>query len=73
MREIFLRLESDNVEKRLEALDELAKQVSIAELAKQVSIADKKAVIKVLKEHILDWDEEVRAKVAHLLKMYMEK
>lgn len=64
MREIFLRLESENVEKRLEALDELAKQVSIA---------DKKAVIKVLKEHILDWDEEVRAKVAHLLKIYMEK
>ena len=64
MREIFLRLESENVEKRLEALDELAKQVSIA---------DKKAVIKVLKEHILDWDEEVRVKVAHLLKIYMEK
>ncbi|WP_295297473.1 hypothetical protein [uncultured Brachyspira sp.] len=64
MREIFLRLESDNVEKRLQALDELAKQVSIA---------DKKAVIKVLKEHILDWDEEVRVKVAHLLKLYMEK
>ena len=64
MREIFLRLESENVEKRLEALDELEKQISIA---------DKKAVIKVLKEHILDWDEEVRAKVAHLLKMYMEK
>ena len=64
MREIFLRLESENVEKRLEALDELAKQVSIA---------DKKAVIKVLKEHILDWDEDVRVKVAHLLKLYMEK
>ena len=64
MREIFLRLESENVEKRLEALDELEKQISVA---------DKKAVIKVLKEHILDWDEEVRAKVAHLLKIYMEK
>ncbi|WP_157150787.1 hypothetical protein [Brachyspira sp. SAP_772] len=64
MREIFLRLESENVEKRLQALDELEKQISVA---------DKKAVIKVLKEHILDWDEEVRAKVAHLLKIYMEK
>lgn len=64
MREIFLRLESENVEKRLQALDELEKQISTA---------DKKAVIKVLKEHILDWDEEVRAKVAHLLKLYMEK
>ena len=64
MREIFLRLESENVEKRLEALDELEKQISVA---------DKKAVIKVLKEHILDWDEEVRVKVAHLLKLYMEK
>lgn len=64
MREIFLRLESENVEKRLQALNELEKQVSIA---------DKKAVIKVLKEHILDWDEEVRVKVAHLLKIYMEK
>ena len=64
MREILLRLESENVEKRLEALDELAKQVSTA---------DKKAVIKALKEHILDWDEEVRVKVAHLLKLYMEK
>ena len=64
MREIFLRLESENVKKRLQALDELEKQISTA---------DKKAVIKVLKEHILDWDEEVRAKVAHLLKIYMEK
>ena len=64
MREIFLRLKSDSVEKRLEALDELAKQVSIA---------DKKAVIEVLKEHILDWDENVRVKVAHLLKLYTEK
>ena len=64
MREIFLRLESENVEKRLEALDELAKQVSVA---------DKKAVIEVLKEHILDWNEDVRVKVAHLLKIYMEK
>lgn len=64
MREIFLRLESENVEKRLSALDELEKQISVA---------DKKAVIKVLKEHILDWDEEVRVKVAHLLKLYMEK
>ena len=64
MREIFLRLESENVEKRLQALDDLEKQISTA---------DKKAVIKVLKEHILDWDEEVRAKVAHLLKIYMEK
>ena len=64
MREIFLQLESENVEKRLEALDELEKQISVA---------DKKAVIKVLKEHILDWDEEVRVKVAHLLKLYMEK
>ena len=64
MREIFLQLESENVEKRLNALDELEKQISVA---------DKKAVIKVLKEHILDWDEEVRAKVAHLLKIYMEK
>lgn len=64
MREIFLRLESENVEKRLQALDELEKQISTA---------DKKAVIKVLKEHILDWDEEVRAKVVHLLKIYMEK
>ena len=64
MREIFLRLESENVEKRLQALDELEKQISTA---------DKKAVIKVLKEHILDWDAEVRAKVAHLLKIYMEK
>ena len=64
MREIFLRLKSDSAEKRLEALDELAKQVSIA---------DKKAVIEVLKEHILDWDEDVRVKVAHLLKLYTEK
>ena len=64
MREIFLRLKSDSVEKRLEALDELAKQVSIA---------DKKAVIEALKEHILDWDEDVRVKVAHLLKLYTEK
>ena len=30
MREIFLQLESENVEKRLEALDELEKQISVA-------------------------------------------
>ncbi|WP_028331172.1 hypothetical protein [Brachyspira alvinipulli] len=61
MKEILSDLESDDVEKRLNALDELA---SI------VSTADRIAVIKALKPHILDWDENVRLKVAQVLKLY---
>ena len=61
MKEILADLESEDVEKRLNALDELA---SI------VSTADRIAVIKALKPQILDWDENVRLKVAQVLKLY---
>ena len=61
MNEIFALLESEEVEKRLEALEELAKNVENY---------DKITVIKALKPHILDWDENVRLKVAQVLKLY---
>ena len=61
MKEIFALLESEEVEKRLEALEELAKNVENS---------DKITVIKALKPHILDWDENVRLKVAQVLKLY---
>ncbi|WP_295163364.1 hypothetical protein [uncultured Brachyspira sp.] len=61
MKEIFALLESEEVEKRLEALEELAKNVDNT---------NKTAVIKALKPHILDWDENVRFRVAQVLKLY---
>ena len=61
MNEIFALLESEEVDKRLEALEELAKNVENS---------DKITVIKALKPHILDWDENVRLKVAQVLKLY---
>ena len=61
MKAILSDLESEDVEKRLNALDELASLVSTA---------DKITVIKALKPHILDWDESVRIKVAQVLKLY---
>ncbi|MBT8718780.1 hypothetical protein JQ824_01125 [Brachyspira hyodysenteriae] len=61
MNEIFALLESEEVDKRLEALEELAKNVENS---------DKTTVIKALKPHILDWDENVRIKVAQVLKLY---
>ena len=61
MNEIFALLESEEVEKRLEALEELAKNVENS---------DKITVVKALKPHILDWDENVRLKVAQVLKLY---
>lgn len=61
MKELLLKLESDEVNIRLQALEELAKKVDNI---------DKAAVIKALKPHILDWDDNVRAKVAHVLKLY---
>ncbi|AUJ49043.1 hypothetical protein [Brachyspira hyodysenteriae] len=61
MNEIFALLESEEVDKRLEDLEELAKNVENS---------DKTTVIKALKPHILDWDENVRLKVAQVLKLY---
>lgn len=61
MNEIFALLESEEVDKRLETLEELAKNVENS---------DKTTVIKALKPHILDWDENVRLKVAQVLKLY---
>lgn len=61
MKELLLELESEETEKRLHALEELANRVNNI---------DKAAVIKALKPHILDWDEDVRIKVAYVLKLY---
>ncbi|MEI0539746.1 hypothetical protein [Brachyspira pulli] len=61
MKEILALLEDEDAEKRLEALDELAKNVDNS---------DKTVVIKALKPHILDWDENVRLRVAQVLKLY---
>jgi len=47
----------------LHALDELAKIASSENINKVL-------IIKALKSHILDWDEDVRAKVSSVLKLY---
>ena len=56
-------IESEDIKKRLNALDELAKMVYAENI-------DRVLVIKALKSHILDWDEDVRAKVSSVLKLY---
>ena len=63
MKEILSELESEDIKKRLNALDELAKMVSAENI-------DRVLIIKALKSHILDWDEDVRAKVSSVLKLY---
>ena len=63
MKEILSELESEDIKKRLNALDELAKMVSAENI-------DRVLIIKALKSHILDWDEYVRAKVSSVLKLY---
>lgn len=61
MKKVLENLESENVEKRLLALEELINRIDDF---------DKDAVIKALKPHILDWDETVRQKVSKVLKLY---
>lgn len=63
MKEILSELESEDSKKRLHALDELTKIASSENI-------DKVLIIKALKSHILDWDEDVRAKVSSVLKLY---
>ena len=63
MKEILSELESEDSKKRLHALDELTKIVSSENINKVL-------IIKALKSHILDWDEDVRAKVSSVLKLY---
>lgn len=65
IKKILSELESEDAEKRLRALDELAQM--------DYDDADRIAVIKALKPHILDWDEDVRAKVSSVLKLYTER
>ena len=64
MEEILSNLESEDFEIRLKALDELANMVDTV---------DRTKVIKCLKPHILDWDENVRIKVAQVLKLYTRR
>lgn len=64
VKQLLKHLESENVEARLWALDEIIKKVD--EL-------DRIKIIKALKPHILDWDDEVRKKVALALKIYTGK
>lgn len=63
MKEILSELESEDIKRRLNALDELAKMVYAENI-------DRVLIIKALKSHILDWDEDVRAKVSSVLKLY---
>ena len=64
MEEILSNLESEDFEIRLKALDELANMVDTV---------DRTKVIKCLKPHILDWDENVRIRVAQVLKLYTRR
>ncbi len=64
IKKILSELESEDKKKRLHALDELSKMVFDT---------DRILVIKALKPHILDWDEDVRAKVSSVLKLYTEQ
>lgn len=65
IKKILSELESEDIKKRLHALDELERMVC--------EDIDRIAVIKALKPHILDWDEDVRAKVSSVLKLYTER
>ena len=64
MEEILSNLESEDFEIRLKALDELANMFDTV---------DRTKVIKCLKPHILDWDENVRIRVAQVLKLYTRR
>lgn len=66
MKDYFKMLNSENPQKRIEGLEALANDVSITGKEKET------AIIK-LKEMILDWDENVRAKVSSVLKLLTGK
>ncbi len=55
-------LNDQNSKVRLDALNELAKNVNVF---------DKSTVVKALKPLILDWDEDVRVCVAKVLDLYI--
>lgn len=61
MKKVLEDLESESVDKRLSALEELINHIDDF---------DKDTVIASLKPHILDWDETVRQKVSKALKLY---
>lgn len=69
IKKILSELESEDKNKRLHALEKLLEE----ELSETVSDADRILIIKALKPHILDWDEDVRAKVSSALKLYTEQ
>ncbi len=62
MKDYLEKLNDDEPSIRLEALDYISSNMDNL---------DKNIVVKNLKEHILDWDDEVRASVCKILKLYM--
>ncbi len=55
------KLESEEPSERIEALHYIAQNIDKV---------DKVKTVKSLKNHILDWDENVRINVARVLKLY---
>ncbi len=61
MKDYLEKLENDDPNIRIEALNYIASNINSLNKIK---------IIKSLKEHILDWDEDVRMNVAKVLKLY---
>ena len=61
MKDYLEKLENDDPKVRIEALNYIASNTNSLNKIK---------IIKSLKEHILDWDEDVRMNVAKVLKLY---
>ncbi len=62
MKDYLEKLNDDEPSVRIEALNYISSNIDNL---------DKNIVVKNLKEHILDWDEDVRANVCKVLKLYM--
>lgn len=62
MEDCLKKLENEDPRIRLEALEYIASNAGKL---------DRNTVIKSLKEHILDWDDDVRMNVAKVLKIYI--
>lgn len=62
MEDCLKQLENEDPSVRLEALEYIASNADKL---------DRNTVIKSLKEHILDWDDDVRMNVAKVLKIYI--
>ncbi len=58
------KLESEEPSERIEALEYIAQNIEDV---------DKIKTVKSLKNHILDWDEDVRINVARVLKLYTRR